>query len=144
MLGRASGWNSDLNREVDANEEPTLQYGGIATRWGVMCDSRENGVTITLPATLASSMRGAEHPLVAVAIAVIWVVKRIMRRPEPPRMILELNRDEFRIEERNRCSGGFKMSVRTWPHESVGELRKSLLARPACANSRQTEFRHAW
>lgn len=106
-------------------ERPTLEYGGVATRWGVTCDSREDGVTITLPATLASTTRGAEHMLVALAIMIIWIVRRIMRLPEPPRMILELNRNEFRIEERTRN----KTNVRTWPRESVGELRANRYSR---------------
>ncbi len=102
-------------------DKPTLEYGGVATRFGVVCDRRVDGVTITLPATMASSMRGAEHPVLAIACVITWFARRAMGKTEPPRMILELNRDEFRIEE--RIHGHKDLAVRSWPRNEVGELR---------------------
>ena len=114
------------------SEKPTLEYGGVATRWGVVCDRRDDGVTIALPATLGSAMNGAEHPLIAVAQMIIYLAGRALGKPLPPRVLLELNRDEFRIHESTR--GGHKTVVRSWPRHEVAELRanrysKGLLVR---------------
>jgi hypothetical protein len=102
-----------------------LAYAGTAARQNVICDVREDGVTITLPGTLSSYIRGSEHMLIALARVVIWIIRRVMKYPEPPRMIIELNRTELRITERR----GHKENVLAWPRETVGELRPNRYSR---------------
>ena len=106
----------------------TLEYGRTASRHGVIYDERDDGVTITLPGNLSSAVRGSEHMLIALAATIIWVVGRMLKKPQPPRMIIELNRTEFRISEKTG-RGSAKMTVQSWPRVEVGELRPNRYSR---------------
>jgi hypothetical protein len=65
-------------------------------------------------------------------LAIIWFARRARGKVELPRMVIELNREIFRIQERIR--GGHQLAERSWPRHEVGELRanrysKGLLVR---------------
>jgi hypothetical protein len=98
-----------------------LEYGGIATRYGVVCEPRDDGVTITLPQTLKNYLSNRGHPAVVLVAIISWFIRRALKFPEAPRMILELNRTEFRISQ--RLGATHKMSAQAWPRAEVGELR---------------------
>lgn len=99
-----------------------LEYSGIATRYGVLCEQRDDGVIITLPQTFGTYLSKRGHPIIAFAAIIVWFYRRAMQRTEPPRMIIELNRNELRISEQTQ-GGSPKMNTRTWPRAQVGELR---------------------
>ena len=99
----------------------TLDYGGIATRHDVICDRRDDGVTITLPETMKNYLSARGHPLILLAALIVWWGRRLRTLPEPPRMILELNRNEFRIDQ--RIGGSKKFISQSWPRNKIGELR---------------------
>jgi hypothetical protein len=100
---------------------PMLDYSGTATRYGVLCDQRDDGVTITLPQTMKNYLSGRGHPAIVLVAIIVWFARRALKLTDPPRMILELNRSEFRIDQ--RIGGRQKMTSQTWPRSEVGELR---------------------
>lgn len=65
--------------------------------------------------------------LIALAAMIIWLVGRMLKKPQPPRMIIELNRTEFRISE--KTGRGAKMTSQSWPRAEVGELRPNRYSR---------------
>jgi hypothetical protein len=113
------------------SDPPTLDYGGVATRRGVVCDWRDDGtLVITIPEQIpARSLRrwfDVPPALPGEKAPPVW--RRVLGHMfgswdwwgEPrPLAVIELSRDELAVTE--NVEGG--MPRRAWPRAEITELR---------------------
>ena len=106
---------------------PTLAYALPETQYGITLEyPPDGGVVVTVPGTkgryLGRRLDGVHSGFEGLLIALMFVGRKLLGRPTPPRAVISLTRDGLCIREPSSELPGGEL-VRRWRLDEVGEVR---------------------